>query len=132
MHPLSALLVDDNPVFLSAAAAFLRELHPDEVAVVGTASGGEEALAQIRRLSPRVVLLDLCMSGVSGLEVIPRVREAYPEVRIIVLTMLDTDAYRKAALAAGADGFVSKTTLETDLLPAIRRAAGAGRVARVP
>ena len=124
MKPISVLLVDDNPAFLRIVTRFLQE-H-DDVVVVGVAGGGEEALALAQDLKPDIVLIDLAMPGLSGLETIPRLRAVLPEVGIIALTVLDTNGYREAALAASADDFVPKATLDTDLLPAIRRVAQAG------
>jgi len=126
MQPISILLVDDNPVFLRIATRFLQQQA--EVVTVGVASRGEEALGQIQDLRPQVVLLDLSLPGLSGLEVIPLLRIKLPKVKIIALTLLDADGYRQAALAAGADDFVSKTTLNIHLLPAIRRAVQTDRV----
>jgi two-component system nitrate/nitrite response regulator NarL len=119
MDAISVLLVDDNPTFLRIATHFLQE-H-DEIVVVGVARGGEEALANVQDLRPQVILIDLIMPGLTGLETIPRLRNALPEVGIIALTVLDNDGYRQAALAAGANDFVSKAAMSTDLLPAIRR-----------
>lgn len=121
MSRIPLLLVDDNPTFLYAAVGFLQA-H-EEVNVVGTASSGEEALAQAQALRPQVILLDLSMPDMLGLNIIPLVREVLPEAGIVVLTLLDTDGYRGAALMAGADEFVSKASLSADLLSAIRRAA---------
>jgi DNA-binding NarL/FixJ family response regulator len=123
MDRISLLLVDDNPTFLEMATRFLQG-HED-LAVVGTARGGEEALKQARDLHPDVVLLDLAMPKLNGLGVIPHLRSTLPDMGIIVLTLLDASAYRQAALDAGADDFVSKTALVADLLPAIRRVAEA-------
>jgi DNA-binding NarL/FixJ family response regulator len=123
MNPISVLLVDDNPRFLRIATRFLQE-H-DDVVVVGAAGGGEEALTLAQDLQPDIVLIDLAMPGLSGLETIPRLRAVLPEVGIIALTVLDTNSYRQAALAAGADDFVPKASLSTELLPAIRRVAQA-------
>ncbi|MBI2951942.1 response regulator transcription factor [bacterium] len=127
MGPVSVLLVDDSPLFLDIATRFLQEEYRGEVVVVGVAGGGEEALAQAQLLQPQVILIDLNMPGMSGLEAIPRLREALPEAGIIALTLLDGEAYRQAALAAGADGFVSKPNMGADLLPAIRRVVRADR-----
>ena len=127
MNPISVLIADDNPTFLRIVARFLEEQSRETVSVVATARGGEEALIQAEALRPQVVLIDLKMPGLSGLEAIPRLRRALPDARIIAVTLLDTDAYRQAALAAGADDFVPKTTLNAELLPAIRRVALANR-----
>ena len=124
MKPISVLLVDDNPAFLRIATRFLQQ-H-DDVAVVGAAGGGEEALALTQDLQPDIVVIDLAMPGLSGLETIPRLWAVLPGVSIIALTVLDTNSYREAALAAGANDFVAKVSLNTDLLPAIRRVAQAG------
>ena len=124
MKPISVLLVDDNPGFLRIATRFLQE-H-DDVVVVGAAGGGEEALALVQDLQPDIVVIDLAMPGLSGLATIPLLQIVLPEVGIIALTVLDTNGYRQAALAAGANDFVAKASLDTDLLPAIRRVAQAG------
>ena len=121
MKPISILLVDDNPAFLRIATRFLQK-HDDTV-VIGTADGGEEALALAQDLQPDIVLVDLAMPGVSGLDTIPRLRAILPKVGIIALTVLDTNSYLQAAIEAGANDFVPKASLNTDLLPAIRRVA---------
>jgi len=122
--PITLLLVDDSPVFLKAAARFLEEQCGEEVRIAGTASDGAEGLRQAQTLHPHVVVLDLRMSGMSGLDVIPKLRATLPEVRIIVLTQLEGDEYRRAVLARGADAFIAKTTMEHDLPGAIRQVVG--------
>jgi len=123
---ISVLLVDDNPTFLRIAARFLQS--QEGVVVVGTASGGKESLVKAKELQPQVILLDLAMPDLPGLEAIPRLRDMLPEAGIIALTLLDTKGYRQAALAAGADDFIPKVALNTDLLPAIRRVAQTGHL----
>jgi DNA-binding NarL/FixJ family response regulator len=123
VNRVSILLVDDSPVFLNAARQFLQEHCAEEVNVVGTAGGGDRAIVQAETLRPQVVVLDVRMSGMTGLEVIPRLRTLLPAVRIVILTQLEARGYREAALAAGADEFVSKDSMDSDLLPAIRRVA---------
>ena len=120
MQPISLLLVDDNPRFLQVLTRFLHVQLSDEV-IVGTAGEGMEALVQAQNLRPQVILLDLVMPGLGALSAIPRLRSMMPDVGIIVLTVLDAKGYRKAALAAGADDFVGKASLYTDLIPAIQR-----------
>lgn len=126
MDPISVLAVDNHPAFLDALTRFLKEECRGEVVLVGTARGGQEALEQAQRLQPQVILLDLRLPGLSGLKAIPLLRRALPGAGIIALTLLDTDAHRQAALAFGANDFVSKSSIDTDLLPAIRRVARSG------
>jgi CheY-like chemotaxis protein len=91
---------------------------------VGAIYGGKEALAQTQDLQPQVVLVGLEMPG---LETISRPRNMLPDVGIIALTLLKGNAYRQAAMAAGADDVVRKAELTTELLPAIRRVTQANR-----
>ena len=126
MKPISVLLVDDNLFFRRIAARFLEAF--DDVDLVGIADGGEGALAQAQALRPQVVLLDLAMPDMSGLEVIPLLRSLLPQVGIVALTLQNTDGYREAAFAAGADDFVPKSVMNTTLLPTIRRVAQAREI----
>jgi DNA-binding NarL/FixJ family response regulator len=119
MEALRLLLVDDNAAFLSIATRFLRS-NPDfeQIAAANTAA---EGLALAERLQPQVVLLDINLADSSGLEAIPRLRALLPQVKIIMLTVWDTDAYRQAARAAGADDYVTKDNIHSSLVPAIWR-----------
>ena len=121
MNPMAVLLVDDNPTFLRILKRFLEEQGRGEVEITGTAAGGKEALTTAAALRPDLVLLDLAMPDLHGLEVIPRLRRLLPDTGIIALTLMNPESYRQAVLTAGADEFVAKATLDTDLLPAIRR-----------
>lgn len=119
MASISVMLVDDNPMFLRATAQFL-EAH-DDMVVVGTADGGDAALAQAQDLQPQAVLIDLAMPGLPGLETIPRLRQMMPHVGIIALTVMNSQGFRQAALQAGADAFIPKATMRTDLVSVIRQ-----------
>ena len=88
MKPISVLLVDDNPTFLRIVERYLKA--EEEITVVGAAEGGDEALALVHRLKPDIVLTDLAMPKVSGMETILRMRAAWPKMGIIALTLLDT------------------------------------------
>ncbi len=112
---IRVLLVDDNEAFRRVATDFLQRQY--ELTVVG-AIRGEEALTQAQDLQPQVILIGLDRPG---LETISRLRKVLPSVGIIALTLLNDNAYRQVALAAGADDLVHKAELATDLLPAIRR-----------
>ena len=119
---IRVLVVDDNEPFLRVATDFLQ--RHDELTVVGAICGGEEALAQAQDLGPQVILIGL---DTPGLETISRLRKVLPGVGIIALTLLEGNAYRQAAMAAGADDLVRKAELTTDLLPAIRRVTQGNR-----
>jgi DNA-binding response OmpR family regulator len=86
-------------------------------------------LLKVQDLEPQVVLVDLAMVGLPGLEVIPRLRTVMPDAGIIALTLLNTDHFRQAALEAGADEFVPKSSMRTNLIPIIRRLAQSEREA---
>jgi DNA-binding NarL/FixJ family response regulator len=131
MPPISLLLVDDNPKFLRLLTRFLHIRYPADVVIIDVARSGIEALARAQIVRPQVVLLDLAMPNMPGWEVIPRLRKELPEVGIIVLSLLESGAYREMVLEAGADAFVGKSALVVELVPAIRRVAS-NRHQRIP
>jgi len=116
---IRVLLVDDNATFLTSAAEFLE--RQTELVLIGAINTAEDALSRVELLKPDVILLDLEMPGVSGLEIIPQLRVRLPQAGIIALSLLSGVSCREAALEAGANEFVSKTRLVTDLLPVIRQ-----------
>lgn len=121
MQPVSVLLADSNPVFLRIAVGLLQEYYYNELVLLGTSYGGEDALIQAVTLQPDVLLLGTGLNSTRCLQIIPQMRAALPQVKIIVLGFLDSKGYRQVALAAGADEFVLKIAINTDLLPTIRR-----------
>ena len=121
MNPISILLVDNNLSFRQIVTRFLREHFSAEVVVVGIANQSEEALTYTQDMQPQVILLDLGVPGMTNFSTIARLRQMLPEVRIISMCLVDADGYRQAALSGGANDFISKTALTTDLLPAIRQ-----------
>jgi DNA-binding NarL/FixJ family response regulator len=112
------LAVDDHPVFRAGISAMLDD-QPD-LTVVGEASSGAEAVAQHRALNPDVMLLDLQLPGMNGIEVITRVRAQSASARIIVLSAYSGDVLAKRALTAGAQGYVLKRFVRKELLDTIR------------
>jgi DNA-binding NarL/FixJ family response regulator len=122
MSPVSVLLVDDNPLFLTVVMRFLAEHGTSQVGVVATAAEGSDALAKAQALLPQVVVIDLAMPGMPGLTAIPRLRAALPRAGIVVLTQMEPSGYREAALRVGADEFVPKPGISDELVPAILRA----------
>ena len=119
--PIRLLLVDDHAL-LRSGLRMLLDAQPD-MAVVGEASDGAEAVAEALRLRPSVVLMDVAMSGESGLEATARIKQAAPEIKVLVLSMYDDESYLRRALEAGASGYALKRAADTDLLSAIRAVA---------
>ncbi len=118
---LRILLVDDHPLVRNGLRALLASV-PD-MTVVGEASNGEEAIAQAAELQPDIILMDLHMPGLNGIEATRRIVQAHPHIGILVLTMLEDDASVFAAMRAGARGYLLKGADQVDVLRAIGVAA---------
>lgn len=103
---MKVLLVDDSPYFLKAATRFLSEL--DGVAAIATAGNGDDALHAVLRERPDLVLMDINMPGMSGLAAVRRIKAVEPGVRIVVVSLNESQDFRAAAEAAGADGYIPK------------------------
>lgn len=117
-EPARVLLVDDNEAMLSRAAAVLA---PGCV-VVGAVKDGPAALAAARELRPDVIVLDISMPGMNGLELASRLREAGSTAALVFLTVHREEEFVLAAHAAGAIGYVVKSRLVSDLLVAVQDA----------
>jgi DNA-binding NarL/FixJ family response regulator len=115
------LIVDDHPIFRDG----LRGIFADDPAfvVVGEAGTGVEAIALVGSLGVDVVLMDLRMPEMGGVEAIRRLAEANPAVRVLVLTTFDTDSDVLPAIEAGATGYLLKDAPRDELLRAVRAAA---------
>jgi DNA-binding NarL/FixJ family response regulator len=127
---IRVLLVDDNQTFVKALSEFLT--RQPKLVLVGVALGAVEALALAKELEPHVVLVDLDIPDITGREFIPGLRAILPHAAIIALSLLEGDVIHRSALAAGVDDFVPKTTLTSDLLPAIQRVVEAKRLMVLP
>ena len=121
-HP-RLVLVDDNPAVLRQ----IIQVLPAEFEVVDTFEDGEELLAAVEREQPDLVVLDITLPGVSGLVLATRLAQAGSSARIVFLTVHSDPDYVRAALRAGALGFVVKTRLSLDLEPALRAALAGKR-----
>jgi DNA-binding NarL/FixJ family response regulator len=116
MKAVRVLLADDHALFRAGLSALLRELG---VVIVGEATDGAEALRLIEQHKPDVVLMDIAMPGLNGLEATARAAEAFPDVRVIILSMHANVEYARRALAAGAAGYLLKNSKPAELETAI-------------
>lgn len=121
MNKIRVFIADDHALFRAGLRALLSAM-PD-IDVIGEAAEGETALAQISALQPQVVLLDIHMPGMNGIEAARRVLAAHPALGVIMVTMLEDDASVFAAMKAGARGYVLKGAHHDEILLAIRAVA---------
>jgi len=112
------LLVDDHPIVLEGIRSHLS-VQP-EFEVVGDAKNGQEALHKARLLQPDIILLDISMPGMTGLETIVRLRKIVPQIRILVLTMHCSKEYVSQIIAAGVRGYLLKDSSPAELVQAIK------------
>jgi two-component system response regulator NreC len=120
MSKIRILLADDHAV-LRAGLRKLLDSEPD-MEVVGEAADGEEALRKTQELTPDIVLMDITMPAMGGLEVTQRIRENSPAIKVLMLTVHDDEGYFHKALRSGAAGYVPKKAADTELFSAIRAA----------
>ncbi len=120
------ILVDDH-VVLRAGLANVLSFEPG-MQVVAEGDDGEVALALYRKHQPDVLLLDLCMPGIDGIETLQRLRREFPAARVLILTSSEAPEEVRHALAAGACGYVTKTVHPAELMAAIRKVHAGGQV----
>ena len=123
MEPLRVLIADDHPLFRHGLFALLNASPDFEVA--GEATTGEEVIALAAQLQPDVILMDIQMPGVNGIEATRRILHTSPHIRVLVITMFEDDSSVFTAMRAGARGYILKDAQKTDMLEAIR-AVGRG------
>ncbi len=121
MSTIRLLLVDDHAILRDGLRALLS-YYPD-VEVVGEAEDGLQAIQAVDSLSPDVVLMDIAMPGMNGLEATRRIRQSHPDTRILVLTQYDDQRYVLPFVRAGVSGYVIKRALGSDLINAVRTVA---------
>ena len=118
MSKIRILIADDHAV-LRAGLRLLLTAQPD-MEVCGEAADGHEAILRVRELRPDVVIMDLRMPGLEGIEATRRITGAHPGVKVLVLSMYDEVSYLDRVLAAGAAGYALKSAADTELLAAVR------------
>ena len=127
--PIRVLVVDDHAVVRGGLRLFLMAF--DDLEMVGEAGSGEKALALCAEVRPEVVLMDLVMPDMGGVDAIRLIRERYPWIKVIALTSFPEEELVQAALAAGAMSYLLKTISASNLAAAIR-AAHAGQPVMAP
>ena len=115
---IKVLVADDHALFREGITALLAGY--DDLEVVGEAADGKEAVDQVGKLHPDVVLMDIAMPGLGGLEATFEIKKLYPDVKILVLTQYDNREYVYRFLNAGVSGYVLKRAAGTELVAAIR------------
>lgn len=118
MAKIKVMLVDDHAVVRSGLRMLLESQAGIEI--VGEAESGKEALDKIKPLRPDVVLMDIAMPDMSGIEATQRIKEKYPDTAVLALTMHEDDQYFFEMLNAGASGYVPKRAAPDELVTAIR------------
>jgi len=115
---IRVLIVDDHPIVRSGLRSLL--MAESDIEVVGEATDGKEGIEKTEALHPNVVLMDISMPNVDGLNATRQIKNKYSEVQILVLSMHRSDEYFFEMLHAGASGYILKTAKTSDLLEAIR------------
>jgi DNA-binding NarL/FixJ family response regulator len=118
VHPIRVLIADDHPVVRRGMSALLGSL--DGIEVVGEAESGADAVREAQLSRPDVVVMDVQMPGMDGIEATRRLAVAVPETAVLVLTMFEDDETVFAAMRAGARGYLLKGAEQEDILAAIR------------
>jgi DNA-binding NarL/FixJ family response regulator len=126
---LKVLVADDHPLLLQALRRTLEA--SDGIEVVGEARSGEELLALVERRKPDLVLLDLRMPGLDGIDCIAEIGRSWPEVKTVVISACEDRASIDAALTAGASAYMVKSVMPMDV-PSVLRQAAAGTVYHTP
>jgi NarL family two-component system response regulator LiaR len=118
MNKIKVLIADDHSLFREGTRSLIE--HEKDMEVIGEASDGEEAIKLVTRLRPHVVLMDIAMPRVNGIEATRRIKADYPATAVLILTAYDNDQYIVALLEAGAAGYLLKNVSGNDLVNAIR------------
>jgi two-component system response regulator NreC len=115
---IRVLIVDDHVMFRQGLCSLLEGYH--DIEVVGEAIHGKEAIEKVRQLAPQVVLMDIGMPVMNGLEATRRLQKEAPDAKVLVLTQYEDSEYILSVLRAGAKGYIAKTATASELVSAIR------------
>ncbi|WP_222429854.1 response regulator [Paenibacillus cremeus] len=123
---MKILIAEDHPLFRSGVRNLLRTT--DDLEVIGEASSGEEAVALAEQLHPDLVLMDIRMPGMNGIEATRIIKDKHPEIEVLMLTMFRDDQSVFTAMRVGAKGYILKDSDEEELLRSIRMVGNGGAV----
>ncbi len=115
--PIKVLIADDHVFYREGVRALLSSVH--EIEVIGEANNGEEAIAQANELKPNVILMDLKMPSMNGINATRKIHEMHPNIGVLVITMFDDDDSVFAAMRAGARGYLLKDADKDEVVRAI-------------
>jgi DNA-binding NarL/FixJ family response regulator len=124
MKPTTVMIVDDNAEFRGRIKTLLSS--DKEIQIIGEAGDGEQAVLEAARLNPHVVVMDVRMPRMNGLEAARRLTEPSSVTKVIILSQYDIDEYKRAAAESGARDYVVKKTMMQRLIPAIHAAVAEG------
>ncbi|MBN1689545.1 MAG: response regulator transcription factor [Dehalococcoidia bacterium] len=123
---IKVLLVDDHPLIRQAVRSILEK--EEDICIVGEAGNGEQAIEMVGRLTPAVVMMDYNMPGMNGLEATTKIKEKYPAISVLMLTVLDDDQSIRGIMQAGASGYLVKSVFGQEVVQAVRAVAAGDMV----
>ncbi len=112
-------LVDDHQIVRDGIRSMIEDAN--DIFIVGEAGDAEEVIPKLETTQPDIILLDISLPGINGIELIPVIREKYPYIRILMLSMYNADDYIFNSVRAGANGYLPKNSSKAELLEAIRQ-----------
>lgn len=118
MNKIRVFLADDHLILREGIRSLLEKVL--DIEIVGEANDGIETMAKMEQLLPDVVLMDISMPGLTGIETTRQIKKKFPQIKVLILTIHETDQYLAEMLEAGASGYVVKTVASSELLSAIR------------